>query len=70
MSQARIDVKPKQYPWSSRPKTLFPVPKYNFAYHVDVLGKYSKKRPKREISALDRKNASGVHWNDTTKYMA
>ena len=69
-SQARTDIKPKQYPFSNRPKTMFPVPKYNLAYHVDVLGKYSKKLPKREVTALDRKSRSGMHWNDTRKFMA
>ena len=42
---------------------------YNLGYHVNVLGKYSKKMPKREKSALDlRSYQTGMYWNNTTKY--
>jgi len=67
-SQAAIDVLPKKFPFSNR--KLPPKSKYDFSYHVDILGKYSKRLPKREESALDlRHTQSGMHWNDTTKFL-
>ena len=66
-SQAVKDKLPKEYPFSNRRKQMFPTPKYNLGYHVDVLGKYSKKMPKREISALDRRSTSTVKWWDDTR---
>ena len=43
-------------------------PKFDLGYHVTALGKYSKRIPKREISALDRKSTSDLQWfNNTTK---
>jgi hypothetical protein len=68
-SQAAIDKLPKQFPFSNRRKVMIPQGKYNFGYHVDILGKYSKKIPKREKSVLDHRTVqSGMYWNDTTKY--
>ena len=68
-SQAAIDKLPKQFPFSNRRKVMFPQTKFNLGYHVDILGKYSKKMPKREKSALDlRHTQSGMYWNNTTKY--
>ena len=70
MSTSQGDVKdvlPKSFPFSNRRKEMFPPTKFNLGYHVDVLGKYSKKIPKREISALDRKSTSTVKWWDDTR---
>ena len=67
-SQAAIDKLPKQFPFSNRRKVMIPQ-QYNLGYHVDILGKYSKKIPKREKSALDlRSTQTGTYWNNTTKY--
>ena len=67
-SQAVIDKLPKQFPFSNRRKTMFPK-QYDLGYHVTVLGKYSKKIPKREQSALDlRHTQTGMYWNNTAKY--
>ena len=66
-SQARFDKLPKQLPFASRKSTLTK-PKFDMGYHVTVLGKYSKRIPKREISAIDRKSTSDLQWfNNTTK---
>ena len=64
------DVLPKQFPFSNRRKVMIPQSKFDLGYHVTVLGKYSKKIPKREISALDqRRSTSTLKWyNDTTKF--
>ena len=63
------NVLPKQYPFSNRRKEMFPLPKFDLGYHVDVLGHYSKKIPKREISARDRSSVSSMKfWNDTRKF--
>ena len=60
-------VPPKKFPFAHL-KPSMTVPKPNvFSYHVNVLGKYSKKIPKREESALDnRKSRSTVKWWDNT----
>jgi hypothetical protein len=72
MSTSQGSVKdklPKSYPFSNRRKEIFPEPKFDLGYHVDVLGHYSKKIPKREISAHDRKSVSSMpFWNDTRQY--
>ena len=64
-----IDKLPKSFPFAKRGKELIPK-KFDLGYHVNVLGKYSKKIPKREVSALDfRKSQSTVKWmNDTRKF--
>ena len=63
------DVLPKQFPFSNRRKVMIPQSKFDLGYHVTVLGKYSKKIPKREVSALDRRSTSTLKWyNDTTKF--
>ena len=67
-SQAVVDKLPKKFPFSNRRKTMIPQ-QYDLGYHVDVLGNYSKKIPKREKSALDlRKTQTGMFWDNTTKY--
>ena len=67
-SQAVVDKLPKTFPFSNRRKVMIPQ-QYNLGYHVNVLGKYSKKMPKREKSALDlRSYQTGMYWNNTTKY--
>ena len=66
-SQARFDKLPKQLPFASR-KSMLVKPKFDMGYHVNVLGQYSKRIPKREISAIDRKSTSDLQWfNNTTK---
>ena len=41
----------------------------DLGYHVTVLGKYSKKMPKRQPTALDRSSFSTVGWmNDTRQF--
>jgi hypothetical protein len=68
-SQARIDKLPKQFPFSKRGKEMIPK-RFDLGYHVTVLGKYSKKMPKREPSALDLRNYQNPmkFWSDTTKF--
>ena len=67
-SQAVYEKLPKQFPFSNRRKTMIPK-EYDLGYHVNVLGNYSKKIPKREKSALDHRNTqTGMYWNNTTKY--
>ena len=80
-SQAAYIPLPKSYPFSNRrlvafPQGKLPDPKtgkekpFNMAYHVDVLMKYSKKMPKREVSALDLRNTESdlKFYNNTTKF--
>ena len=68
-SQARIDKLPKQFPFAKRGKTMIPK-QFDLGYHVTVLGKYSKKIPKREPSALDLRNYQSTvkWWDDTRKF--
>jgi hypothetical protein len=68
-SIARIQKLPKSFPFAKRGKQLIPKA-FDLGYHVTVLGKYSKKIPKREPSALDlRQSQSTVKWmNDTRKF--
>ena len=67
-SQAVYEKLPKQFPFSNRRKIMIPK-QYDLGYHVNVLGNYSKKIPKREQSALDlRHTQTGMYWNNTTKY--
>ena len=60
---------PKSFPFAKRGKQMIPKA-FDLGYHVTVLGKYSKKIPKREPSALDlRQSQSTVKWmNDTRKF--
>ena len=69
-SQAVKDVLPKSYPFAKRGKVMIPQSKFNLGYHVTMMGKYSKKIPKREISALDVRNYESPmkFWNDTRKF--
>ena len=68
-SQGNVkDVLPKQFPFSNRRKEMFPKPKYDMSFHVDLLDRYSKKIPKRPtISALDRRSVSTLKWWDDTR---
>lgn len=68
-SQAVINKLPKSFPFAKRGKQMIPK-QFDLGYHVTVLGKYSKKIPKREPSALDnRVSFSTVGWmNDTRKF--
>ncbi len=68
-SIARKQKLPKSFPFAKRGKQMIPK-KFDLGYHVTVLGKYSKKIPKREPSALDlRHSQSTVKWmNDTRKF--
>tara|TARA_B110000495_G_scaffold102937_1_gene88901 strand:+ start:353 stop:586 length:234 start_codon:yes stop_codon:yes gene_type:complete len=66
-SIARKDKFPKQFPFSNRRKEMFPK-KFDIGFHVTVLDKYSKKMPKRQPTALDRKSTTGMYWNDTRKF--
>ena len=68
-SQAVIDKLPKSFPFAKRGKEMIPK-QFDLGYHVTVLGKYSKKIPKRESSALDnRVSFSTVGWmNDTRQF--
>ena len=68
-SISRIQKLPKSFPFAKRGKQLIPK-KFDLGYHVTVLGKYSKKIPKREPSALDlRHSQSTVKWmKDTRKF--
>ena len=48
---------------------MFPKPKFHMGYHVTVLDQYSKKMPKRQVSALDRSNEHSMKfWDDTRKF--
>ena len=58
---------PKQFPFSNRRKVMIPK-KFDLGYHVTLLGKYSKKKPKRQPSAIDRKSASGMYWDNTIRF--
>ena len=63
-----IDKLPKSFPFAKRGKVMIPK-QFDLGYHVTVLGKYSKKIPKREPSALDRSSQSTVKWmNDTRQF--
>ena len=68
-SIARKQKLPKSFPYAKRGKQMIPKA-FDLGYHVTVLGKYSKKIPKREPSALDlRQSQSTVKWmNDTRKF--
>jgi hypothetical protein len=68
-SIVRIQKVPKSFPFAKRGKQMIPKA-FDLGYHVTVLGKYSKKIPKREPSALDlRHSQSTVKWmNDTRKF--
>lgn len=68
-SIARKHKLPKSYPFAKRGKELIPKA-FDLGYHVTVLGKYSKRMPKREPSALDRRHSvSTVKWmNDTRQF--
>ena len=68
-SQAAADKLPKQFPFSNRRKVMIPK-KFDLGYHVTVLGKYSKKMPKREPSALDLRTTQSTlkWWDDTTRF--
>ena len=69
-SQARKEEFPKQLPFASR-KSMLVKPKFSFAHHVDVLGKYAKNIPKREISARDHTVQNDIQWyNDTRNFDA
>ena len=70
MSTSQGDVAdklPKQFPFSNRRKEMFPQ-KFKMGYHVTLLGKYSKKIPKRQPSALDHGSKTGMYWNNTIKF--
>jgi len=62
-----IDKLPKQFPFSKRGKVMFPQ-KFDMGFHVTMLGKYSKKMPKRHPTALDHSSQTGMYWNNTTKF--
>mgnify|MGYP001159626503 CR=1 FL=1 len=63
-----IDKLPKSFPFAKRGKQMIPK-QFDLGYHVTVLGKYSKKIPKREPSVVDRSSFSTVGWmNDTRKF--
>ena len=67
-SQAVIDKLPKSFPFAKRGKEMIPK-QFDLGYHVTVLGKYSKKIPKRAPSALDRSSQSTVKFmNDTRQF--
>ncbi len=68
-SIARKQKLPKSFPYAKRGKQMIPKA-FDLGYHVTVLGKYSKKIPKREPSALDRRQSqSTVKWmNDTRNF--
>ena len=63
-------VPPKKFPFAHLKPSMTPPKTFDMNFHVTVLGKYSKKIPKREESALDyRKSQSTLKWwNDTTKF--
>ena len=61
------DKLPKQFPFSNRRKVMIPK-QFDLGYHVTMLGKYSKKMPKREPSAIDRKSETGMYWDDTRRF--
>ena len=61
------DKLPKSFPFAKRGKEMIPK-KFDLGYHVTVLGKYSKKIPKREPSAIDRSSFSNGYYNDTRQF--
>ena len=80
-SQAVFVPLPKAYPFSNRRLVAFPPGKlpdpktgkekpFNMAYHVNILMKYSKKIPPREVSALDMRNSESdlKFYNNTTRF--
>ena len=68
-SQARKDPLLKQFPFAKRGKEMIPKPKFNMHFHVTALNKYSKKIPKREPTALDRKNEHPMQWWNDTRHI-
>ena len=66
-SQGNVtDKLPKQFPFAKRGKEMIPK-QFDLGYHVTVLGKYSKKMPKRQPTALDRSSFSTVGWMTDTR---
>ncbi len=56
----------KQFPFAHLKKEMKPR-QFDLGYHVNVLGQYSKKMPKREVSANDRSSQNIIGWYDDTR---